>query len=830
MIDINPKFLQVLDFINQTNQPLFLTGKAGTGKTTLLKYIREKTQKQLAVVAPTGVAAINAGGATIHSFFQCPFKPFIPALQANGQVQHGASQLGSLKYTSQRLSIFRRLELLIIDEVSMVRADLLDQIDQTLRMTRRRLHLPFGGVQVLLIGDMYQLPPVVPAEDWQLLSTVYKSPFFFDSLAMRNHPPVYIELKKIYRQTDQDFITLLNKVRNNAMDREALDLLNKHYQANISEKEYQENITLTTHNRKADEINGRNLAALPGPMQRFHAKVEGQFSEKNYPNDEVLALKKGTRVMFLKNNPEKNYFNGKIGEVTFLSEEKIRVRCEADHAEIEVPRETWTNVNYKVNKGSGHLEEELLGSYTHFPLRLAWAITIHKSQGLTFDKLIIDAAEAFSAGQVYVALSRCRSLQGLTLSSRIEAHSLNNDRNILDFARQQPDEQTVASIYTESRRNYHKEVLRSLFDFSEFTAYRKTLADNLQLHHRRFNSGGHQWFSDLAGRIDQLGEVAVKFQKQVDGFLAEGRDTEQDNELQDRIKSAANYFSSELKKCLDFFEQISLNTDHKEAATDVDAPLQDLREAMNLRFLLLLETSQGFNFQSYMTARLQAKPLSKKISVYASAQTIRVQEGTEHPLLYRLLLEKRDELVHELNRPVYLVASSKTIQELAERMPVNEDQLLRISGFGPARVAAFGDTFLALIREYRTEQGISPGSDEDYFSSPKAKNKKEKKPKKEKKIPTAEVTLQLFREGKTLSEIAMIRNLKLNTISQHLEPYVRQGEIRIDEVVSETRRKCIEEALQKANYEEGFTAVKEMLPSDYTYEEIRFVQAHRLRD
>ncbi|NBQ47130.1 MAG: helicase, partial [Sphingobacteriia bacterium] len=244
MIDINPKFLQVLDFINQTNQPLFLTGKAGTGKTTLLKYIREKTQKQLAVVAPTGVAAINAGGATIHSFFQFPFKPFIPALQANGQVQHGASQLGSLKYTSQRLSIFRRLELLIIDEVSMVRADLLDQIDQTLRMTRRRLHLPFGGVQVLLIGDMYQLPPVVPAEDWQLLSTVYKSPFFFDSLAMRNHPPVYIELKKIYRQTDQDFITLLNK----------------HYQANISEKEYQENITLTTHNRKADEINGRNLA------------------------------------------------------------------------------------------------------------------------------------------------------------------------------------------------------------------------------------------------------------------------------------------------------------------------------------------------------------------------------------------------------------------------------------------------------------------------------------------------------------------------------------------------------------------------------------------
>lgn len=830
MIDINPKFLQVLDFINQTNKPLFLTGKAGTGKTTLLRYIRDKTLKQLAVVAPTGVAAINAGGATIHSFFQFPFTPFLPVLQANGQVNHASTQLGSLKYTGQRLSIFRRLELLIIDEVSMVRADLLDQIDQTLRVTRRKMHLPFGGVQVLLIGDMYQLPPVVPPQDWQLLCTLYKSPFFFDSLVMRNHPPVYIELEKIYRQTDQDFIGLLNKVRNNAMDREGLELLNKHYKAFISEKEYQENITLTTHNRKADEINSRNLAALPGKAHRYNAKIEGQFSEKNYPNDEVLALKVGTRVMFLKNNPEKNYFNGKIGEVTFVTEEKIRVLCENDPAEIEVPRETWTNVNYKLDKGSGHLQEEVLGAYTHFPLRLAWAITIHKSQGLTFDKLIIDAAEAFSAGQVYVALSRCRSLEGLTLSSRIEPNSLNNDRNILDFASQRPDDETVATIYSESRRNYQKEVLISLFDFAEFMGFRKSLADKLQVHHKRFSNEGHQWFIDLAARIDQLSDVAGKFQRQLNGLMEVGREGDQDPELQDRIKSGAVYFAGELKKCLDFFEHLSLQTEHKEAATDVDAPLQECREAMNLRQQMLKGTEAGFSFEGYMKNRLEAKPLTKKISVYASAQTVKVQAGTVNAELYKQLLLTRDELMHEFQRPVYLVANNKTLLELAEKMPITEEQLLTISGFGSARVAAYGDTFLPVIRDYRARHGISETSSMEQFSGTGAKTKKEKKQPKEKKIPTAEITLNFFREGKTMGEIASLRKLTLGTISAHLLPFVQQGEIRIDEVVPEQRRLKIEEALQKANYEEGLTPVKEILPEDYTYQEIRFVQAYRLRD
>jgi ATP-dependent exoDNAse (exonuclease V) alpha subunit len=290
-----------------------------------------------------------------------------------------------------------------------VRADLLDQIDITLRQTRKKWHLPFGGVQVLLIGDMYQLPPVVQREEWKLLSEVYRSPYFFESLVMRHNPPVYIELDKIYRQSEQTFIQLLNKVRNNQLDQQSLDLLNSHYKSNITLDDYRNNITLTTHNRKADEINSGNLNALQGSEFKFRCEVEGSFPDRNYPADEELVLKKGTRVMFLKNNVDKNYYNGKIGIVSYMDKDKIKVKCDEDAEEIEVAKETWTNVSYKLDKTTKHIDEEILGTFVQYPLRLAWAITIHKSQGLTFDKLIIDAAESFSAGQVYVALSRCRA-------------------------------------------------------------------------------------------------------------------------------------------------------------------------------------------------------------------------------------------------------------------------------------------------------------------------------------------------------------------------------------------------------------------------------------
>lgn len=829
-IEINPQFEQVVNFVNRTDQLIFLTGKAGTGKTTLLKFIRQNTFKQISVVAPTGVAAINAGGSTIHSFFQFPFAPYLPALKESGEIDP-SKNLPVLKYNAQRLAIFRSLELLIIDEVSMVRADLLDQIDATLRHTRKKWHLPFGGVQVLLIGDMYQLPPVIQQEEWALLNEIYPSAYFFDSLVMRRTPPVYIELDKIYRQSEQTFIGLLNKVRNNDLDLESLDLLNSHYKPVITAQDYRDNITLTTHNRKADEINARNLKDLPGRDYVFKSEVEGIFSDKNYPADEQLRLKKGTRVMFLKNNVEKNYYNGKIGVVSYVDDAKIKVKCEEDHHEIEVTKETWTNVSYKVDKATKHLNEEVLGTYTQYPLRLAWAITIHKSQGLTFDKLIIDAAESFSAGQVYVALSRCRSLSGLTLSSRISRRSLLNDNNILNFASNKHNEQQVNSIFTNGQRSFIKTVLTGLFDFSEQVQNRQDLGGALQLFKGRTTHDGEQWLGALLARIDLLNDVSNRFRHQLQALIENAGNIETDESLQTRLKQAAVYFAAEVKKCLDHFKNCSLVTESKEAATEFNDLLQLLFDALFQKHVLMGSLENGFVFSDFVKQKLSIVYPAVKINVYASAGNARVSADIKHPQLYRELLLQRDEICNEEHRPVYMVANNKTITELANFLPDTPSRLLKISGFGEAKVSAYGDIFLRIIKTYMSDHNLESNID----ALPQKKEKKSKKEKitggeGEKKISTKEQTYLLFREGKKLEEIAKQRGFALSTIQSHLIPYVASGEIAINDLVSTEKQKLITNALEKFNYEDGLNPVKNQLPADISFSEIRYVMASRLKD
>lgn len=827
-IEISPQFEQVLNFINRTNQLIFLTGKAGTGKTTLLKYIKQNTFKQISIVAPTGVAAINAGGSTIHSFFQFPFTPFLPALKESGEIDSSKNPV-TLKYNSQRLAIFRNLELLVIDEISMVRADLLDQIDVTLRQTRKKWHLPFGGVQVLLIGDMYQLPPVVQQEEWKLLNEIYPSAFFFDSLVIRRNPPVYIELDKIYRQSEQIFIQLLNKVRNNNLDLESLDLLNSHYKANITKEDYRDNITLTTHNRKAEEINSRNLKELEGKEYRFRSKVEGTFSDRNFPADEELVLKKGTRVMFLKNNNEKNYYNGKIGIVSYIDADKIKVKCDEDHYEIEVGRETWTNVSYKVDKATKHIDEEILGTYNQYPLRLAWAITIHKSQGLTFDKLIIDAAESFSAGQVYVALSRCRSLSGLTLSSRISRQSLLNDNNILNFASTKHDHEQVSTIFNSSQRTYIKTVLTGLFDFTAQVQNRQDLGGLLQLHKTRFNKDGVEWTEALLTRIDLLSDVANRFNYQLSDLIDRAINIETDESLQSRLKQAAVYFEVEIKKCLDHFKNCSLVTESKEAATDLNENLQLLFEAFFQKHALIKTLGNGFNFSDFVKHKLKLVFPDFKINVSASAKNTKVSADVKHPDLYRALLLQRDEICNDSQKPIYMVASNKTLIDLANYLPDTPDRLLKISGFGEAKVNAFGDLFLKIIKGYMSEHNLE--SNMDALSSKKEKKeKKENTEEGEKKISTREQTYLLFRQGVKLEEIAKQRGFALSTVQAHLVPYITNGEIVIDDLVSKEKQKLILKALEKFSYEEGLNPIKSNLPADISFSEIRYVMAHRLRD
>lgn len=829
-IEINAQFEQVLSFVNQTDQLIFLTGKAGTGKTTLLKYIRENTYKQMAIVAPTGVAAINAGGSTIHSFFQFPFTPFLPSLKEDGRIDTLKNNLPVLKYNSQRLAIFRNLELLVIDEISMVRADLLDQIDTTLRQTRKKWHLPFGGVQVLLIGDMYQLPPVVQHDEWALLNEVYKSPYFFDSIVVQNNPPVYIELEKIYRQNEETFIGLLNKVRNNSLDLQSLDDLNSHYKACISEKDYNENVTLTTHNRKADEINTRNLNALPGKAYKFKSKQEGIFSDKNFPADEELILKKGTRVMFLKNNQEKNYYNGKIGVVSFIDQDKIKVKCDEDKYEIEVGRETWTNVSYKVDKSTKHIDEEVLGTFVQYPLRLAWAITIHKSQGLTFDKLIIDAAESFSAGQVYVALSRCRSLSGLTLSSKIARHSLLNDNNILNFSSGKHNSEQVNTIFGTSQRNYIKTVLLDLFDISEQFQNRTELAGTLQLYSKNIDNDGEHWSADFFQKIDLLREISSKFKNQLGAIIERADSAETNDALQTRIKQAAVYFEGQFKTCINDLKNCNIRTESKEAATAINDLLQLLHDGLYLKYVLIKSCLNGFVFSDYVKNKLKVVYPDTQINVYSSAKNTKVSADVKYPQLYRELLLQRDEICNEEHKPIYMVANNKTLIELTNYLPASPEQLLKISGFGSAKVEAYGDLFLGIIKQYMLAHDLESAMNE---LTPK-KTKKLKKANVEvysdQKPNSKEQTFLMFKQGMKLDEIAKQRGYTLGTIEGHLIPYIAKGELSIDQLLPKEKQDIIRKALENFDQAKGLNPVKSKLPPDISFAQIRYMLADKLNN
>ncbi|MEM9846970.1 MAG: PIF1 family DEAD/DEAH box helicase, partial [Bacteroidota bacterium] len=420
---INKQIELAYDYVQYTNKNIFLTGKAGTGKTTFLKRIQAESIKRTVVLAPTGVAAINAGGMTIHSFFQLPFGLFLPNGRSEAEKQR--------KFSRKKIDLIKSLDLLIIDEISMVRADLLDAIDDVLRRLRRS-KLPFAGVQLLMIGDLHQLPPVVRPDDWNLLREHYSTPYFFGSLALKETQPISIKLTHIYRQSDSVFIDLLNKVRNNQLDQAVLEQINSRYIPNFVAPEDKAYIILTSHNRAAQNINQEKLEEIDRPVWKYEAEIDGNFAEKNYPTEEVLELKKGAQVMFVKNDLsyKKRYYNGKIGQITGLEKDRIYVQCPDDEEEIQVAIEEWTNVKYSLDPESKEVKEDIVGVFRQFPLKLAWAITIHKSQGLTFERAIIDAQAAFAHGQVYVALSRCKSFEGVVLRTKIAYSSVKTDQAV----------------------------------------------------------------------------------------------------------------------------------------------------------------------------------------------------------------------------------------------------------------------------------------------------------------------------------------------------------------------------------------------------------------
>lgn len=536
-----------LRFINQTQRSVFLTGKAGTGKTTLLREIIETTHKNTVVVAPTGIAALNAGGVTIHSLFQLPFGGFLPDNSApdfseSTKFESKATLRRHFKMSGLKQSVIRNMELLIIDEVSMLRADLLDAMDFMMQTVRKN-NKPFGGVQVLFIGDLLQLPPVIRDDEWRTLKNYYKGKFFFHSQVVQQNPPLYIELDKIFRQTDDAFISVLNNLRNNQISKEDIATLNQYVQPNFDLKANKGYITLTTHNVKADTINSQALEDLEGKEWLYSPEITGDFPDKIYPVDELLRLKEGAQIMFVKNDLsfDKKYFNGKMGVIKSLSAKEILVYFPEEDKTIEVEKYEWQNIRYKVDAATKEIEEEVLGTFVHYPIKLAWAITVHKSQGLTFDKAALDVSQVFLPGQAYVALSRLRSLNGLILLSPLQMNGISNDQDVMDYSLNKASETHLENALHFETKNFIHQYLVQTFEWAD-------LAQEWRNHQYSYNDKSEvsskakysYWAKEQTERIEKVVEPAKKFIQQLNVLFRQ--ETVDLNHISERIQAAYTYF------------------------------------------------------------------------------------------------------------------------------------------------------------------------------------------------------------------------------------------------------------------------------------------------
>ena len=544
MFTISEEAKYTLQFINQTQQNIFLTGKAGTGKTTLLREIIHTTHKNVVVVAPTGIAALNAGGVTIHSLFQLPFSGFIPDYSAPHFSEFARFETKStltrhFKMNSLKKSVIRNMELLIIDEVSMLRSDLLDAMDFMMRSVRKR-DTAFGGVQVLFIGDLLQLPPVIKDDEWKTLRNYYSGKYFFHSQVIRQNPPLYIELSKIFRQTDDDFVSLLNNLRHNQVSKENIELLNQHVQTDFDLQKHPGYITLTTHNAKADTMNSKALADLNGEIFSFQPEIIGDFPEKIYPIDELLQLKVGAQIMFIKNDLsfEKRFYNGKMGVIKALSNEEILVSFPEEGATVLVEKYEWQNIRYSLNADTKEIEEDVLGTFVHYPIKLAWAITIHKSQGLTFDKAALDMSHVFLPGQAYVALSRLRSLKGLILLSPLNLNGILNDADVVGYSENKATDEILSSVLASETQKFLLNFLKNSFDW-------QNLVQEWRNHQYGFEDKStksihFQWAKIQTETLEVIHEPAKKFIKQLDQLFS--HETNDYQHIEKRISAAYDYF------------------------------------------------------------------------------------------------------------------------------------------------------------------------------------------------------------------------------------------------------------------------------------------------
>ena len=687
----NPQIELARRYVEQTGVSVFLTGKAGTGKTTFLHEVAARCAKRHAIVAPTGVAAINAGGVTIHSFFQLPFDPYLPDVKELVTEYQLPDRFKSL--SRNRINILRTLELLIIDEISMVRADLLDAIDMTLRRYRRN-NRPFGGVQLLMIGDVHQLAPVVTEHERPFMEKVYPTPYFFASKALQKMPYVTIELTTVYRQQDATFVNLLNRVRDNKIDAETLRVLNS--RVGTTQKDA---ITLTTHNRQANAINNRHMADLHGEERTFEAWLTGNFPDKALPCDRTLVIKVGERVMFLKNDSSggHRYYNGKLATVTgFLHNEENSIQViDDDGNTIAVGREKWESMKYTLNPENNEITQEVEGTFSQYPLQAAWAVTIHKAQGLTFDRVIIDAADAFAFGQVYVALSRCRTLEGLSLSTPLSAHVAFDDISVSQFVATQPTFEQTTEAAVGYEQQYRLEKLMELFGVDDLLL----LVERLKEHYDKLKNIYPTYVQTLSNAYNSLVDlqnVSERFRNQ----LVRLDETAQN----ERALKGAEYFCAQLKPLkLALSALLEVDIDNKETKKQVKERGDALKELLEVKLACL----EAVEKEGYSVRIVQKAKVEKIINATKSPEkknqreSVRVDRpGDVNNTLADMLRRWRAMKSKEEGIPAYVVLQQKALQSIASNMPRTPAELKRQLGVGPKTVEKYGAEILQIVEDF----------------------------------------------------------------------------------------------------------------------------------
>ncbi len=814
MMQTNAQLELANELLKHTGANLFLTGKAGTGKTTFLKNLRIRSPKRMVVVAPTGVAAINAGGMTIHSFFQLSFGPYVPGTPI--------AKAELFKFRKEKINIIRSLDLLVIDEISMVRADLLDSIDNVLRHFRRSQE-PFGGVQLLMIGDIQQLAPVVKDEEWTILKDFYQTPFFFSSQALQKTSYACVELKTVYRQADEHFVSILNHIRENNADSSILQELNKRYQANFNPSDEEGYIRLSTHNFQAQNINTKKLSDLKSKSHFFEANITGNFPEYSYPTDAKLELKVGAQVMFIKNDQsqEKRYYNGKIGKISEIKRDEITVIGNDDKIPISVLQDKWENMKYSINPETKELEETVDGTFEQYPLKTAWAITVHKSQGLTFDKAIIDAQASFTHGQVYVALSRCKTLAGLVLSSPITSDSIKRDSRVDSFNRNAKEREPNKEVIDSMKKDYFTKLVLEQFSFKyaieRFLALKRIVDESFW---KLYPEIAKQFKLDEPRLQNEIKDISLKFQQQMLSILNGCLEPESDSFLKERIQKGAEYFKN---KCDEILQSTAdkaetIETDNKEIRKSLNDALSFLQTELRIKNRTLEKCKEGFSISEYLSAKAKASLEDEKPSDTGSKKKekkAKVPKDVTHPELYEQLKSWRNETAGNYGMPAYLVLSQSAILGISKLLPLSSKELLMVPGIGKLTASKYGTELLEIVEQCIRQYGYK--KDENAFLS--SDTDKDEQPKES----TTATTLRLYKEGKSKEEIAKERGLTEGTIETHLFKGVEIGEVPIEAVSSRFKIDKIKSTFQENPGKEN-KEIKEILGNDYSWSEIRFAK------